>query len=106
LSHRSLFVVTEHEPSEAEVAIALDAFGVAKAHLLGPNDLNGTYCGLARLNGDELGIGFIEKVDWSARTVVLRANAVPPVPIPVLHLGSIRTESNGRELAELSPWQV
>jgi hypothetical protein len=106
VSASSLFAVLRREPTEGEVASALDSFSVRKAHLVSENEYDDLLVGLARTNSEEIGIGFLRKIDWESGVIDLVATAIPPTPIPILKLGLIRVEENGQELPELRPWQV
>ena len=61
-------------------------------------------CALVRESGEEIGHGMIESFDFRNGIVRVWADAVPPIPVRVLKLGSLRVDRNGKELGELRAW--
>lgn len=102
----SLFVVTKGDLAEEQVTRALDITHTQRAHVVHPEDYENLLCAFVRLSGDEFGYGRVETLDFEAGLAVVMADAVPPVPIPILRLGSLRVDADGRELGEVRPWQV
>lgn len=106
VSASSAFAIVTDSPTEEEISAVLDAFHVPKLHVVPSTAYQNLLCGLARSHGEEIGIGFIEDVDFEQQSLKLRATAVPPTPIPILKVGSIKVDRLGRELPEARPWQV
>lgn len=106
LSGGTLLIVADAEIEEHEAASALDYVHAGKVSIVDPNAYDDLLVGLARVNGDELGIGRIESVDWTALRMTVMATAVAPAPVNRLLLGSLRLDPSGRELGEMKPWQV
>ena len=102
----SLLVVTKGDLKEDQVTRALDITHTQRAHIVHPEDYENLLCALVRLSGEEFGYGRVEALDFEAGMAVVMADAVPPVPIPILRLGSLRVDADGRELGEVRPWQV
>lgn len=103
---RTLLAVVEQYWDESKISKALDITGTSRAVIAHPNDYNGLVCALARASGEEFGYGFVESVDWRSRRMKIRADAIPPVPIAQIRLGTLRVDSKGRELSERRAWQV
>jgi polynucleotide 5'-kinase involved in rRNA processing len=80
--------------------------GTTKAHFVAPDSYNHLMCAFARPDGEEIGVGLIERIDWDARIVHAQCTAVPPVPVRILRVGALRVDLNGRELGEVKPWHV
>ena len=106
VSAASAFAVVTDSPTEEEISAVLDAFHVPKLNVVPGSAYQSLLCGLARSHGEEIGIGFIEDIDFSQQILKLRATAVPPTPVPILKVGSIKVDRAGRELPEPRPWQV
>lgn len=102
----ALLVVTAQELSGEDVSRALDVTHTQRAHVVHPQDYDNLLCAFVRLNGEEFGYGRIEQIDFELGKVVAYVDAVPPVPVPIVRLGSLRVDGDGRELGEVRPWQV
>lgn len=102
----SLLIVTHEDMDGEEVSRVLDLTHTQRAHVVHPQDYDNLLCAFVRLNGDEFGYGRIETIDFEGGRVIAYADAVPPVPVPIVRLGSLKVDSDGRELGEVRPWQV
>lgn len=102
----TLFAVTEEDPEEWRVSRTIDSLGAARAHLVHPDAYRGLLCSLARADGEDFGTGIVQTVDWESRTLRILATAVPPAPVRLLRLGTLRLSPDGTEHGELRPWQV
>lgn len=102
----TLYAILKEDLDERALSLALSATGTSKAHFVTPNTFRGLLCALVRGNGEEAGIGIIERFDPAAGTVVVRSPAVPPLPIAALRIGSLRLDKEGNEIGELRPWAV
>jgi hypothetical protein len=102
----TLLVIAEQEFEDRDIARALDlahAQRMASAH---PSDFADLLCAFVREGGEEFGFGRIEAVDFKARVVHASTDAVPPVPVRILKVGSLRVDKNGNEQGELRNWQL
>lgn len=106
VSGGTLLIVADEEVEDAEAAAALDYVHAGKLSVLAPDAYDNLFVGLARANGEELGIGRIVSMDWTSLRMAVRATAVAPAPVGRLLLGSLRLDASGRELGEMKPWQV
>ncbi len=102
----ALLVVSDEHLPEEQVSRALDLTHTQRAHLVHPSDYRDLLCAFVRLSGEEFGYGRIEEIDFAGGRILAHADAVPPVPVPIVRLGSLRVDADGRELGELRPWQV
>jgi len=102
----TLFVVSDVDAEESDVAAALDFSGCTRAHFVAPGMYRNLLCSFARQNGEDFGIGILTEVDWQSFRAQALCTAVPPAPIRILRLGALRVDSNGRELGEVRAWQV
>jgi len=102
----ALFLVALEDPSDADMARALDHFHCTRAHIAHPSEYEGLLCGFAKQHGEDFGIGTIESVDFGRCRLQIHSTAVAPAPVRILRLGSLRVDTAGRELGELRPWQL
>ncbi len=102
----TLFIVSNHDLDEDQMSRALDVTHVTRAHIVKPTEYEHLLCAFVRPSGDTFGIGRIERIDFEGGLIHALADAVPPVPVPILRLGSLRVDSNGRELGESKPWSI
>ena len=102
----TLFVVSDVDTEESAVASALDFNGCTKAHFVAPGTYRNLLCSFARQSGEDFGMGILTEIDWHSFRAQALCTAIPPAPIRILRLGSLRVDSNGRELGELRAWQV
>jgi polynucleotide 5'-kinase involved in rRNA processing len=63
-------------------------------------------CSFAKQSGEDFGMGILTDIDWNSMRAYAQCTAVPPAPVRILRLGSLRVDSNGHELGEVRPWQV
>lgn len=102
----TLFVVAAGELEEHRVARALDLTHTARLHAASPQAYENLTCSFARQSGEDFGFGIVESIDWEAGRLKALNDAVPPAPVRILRLGSLRVDPRGRELGEVAPWQV
>lgn len=102
----SLLVVANDDLDEVEIGRALDLTHTQRAHVVHPGDFTNLLCAFVRLSGEEFGYGRIEELDFESGKAIVMADAVAPVPVPILRLGSLRVDVNGVEMGEIRPWQV
>ncbi len=103
---RALMIVSEQEPEESMISRALDLTGCNKANTVSLDAYEGVLCAFARQSGEEIGTGFIESIDWENRTATILCTAIPPVPVRILRIGSMKIDASGREYPESAPWRL
>jgi polynucleotide 5'-kinase involved in rRNA processing len=106
ISGGTLMLVAEEEPDENTIARALDVFHCSRAHFVAPAQYAGLLCSFARQDGEDFGMGLVSSIDFLSGTARILSDAVPPAPVRILRLGTMRIDSSGRELGEARPWQV
>ena len=102
---RTLLIVAD-APNERMVARALDVTHATKATLASPRAYEGLVLSFARPGGEEFGFGRVTRIDWEAMILHADCTAVPPVPVQILRLGSLRLDPKGNERGEARPWEV
>lgn len=102
----TLLVLCNHEIEEAAMARALDVSHASRAMVVSPREYENLLCALVRESGEEIGHGMIERFDFANGVVHVWADAVPPVPVRILKLGSLRVDRNGKELGEARAWNL
>ena len=105
-SGATLFVVSDMETEESDVAAALDFTGCTRAHFVAPGMYRNLLCSFARQSGEDFGMGILTEIDWQSMRAQALCSAVPPAPLRILRIGALRVDSNGRELGEVRAWQV
>lgn len=100
----TLLVICGHELEDAIMARALDVTHTARAMVVSVREYDNLLCALVRESGEEIGHGMIDKFDFANGVVKVWADAVPPVPVRVLKLGSLRVDRNGKEFGEMRAW--
>ncbi|MBS1700571.1 MAG: hypothetical protein JST12_02840 [Armatimonadetes bacterium] len=102
----SLFVVAENEFEEWKISRAMDFTHTSRVHLAAPDLYEGALCSFAKKGGEDFGFGMVERIDFDKMKAFVRCTAIPPVPVPVLRIGSLRIDAQGNEHGELKPWQI
>ena len=102
----SLLAVSKRDLDEHALAKISDHFEAHRAVVSAPDSYWGLLCSFARETGEDFGIGFVERVDFSARAIQVRNTAVEGAPVRILRIGTLRLDSAGNELGEVKPWQV
>jgi polynucleotide 5'-kinase involved in rRNA processing len=102
----TLFVITDADMEESEVSRALDFAGCSKAIFAEAGAYRNLFCSFANQEGEDFGYGILLDIDWRSMRAQVLSTAVPPAPVRVLRIGSLRVDSEGRELGETRPWQV
>lgn len=102
----TLLVIAEEEPDDMHVARALDVFHCGRIQFVSPEQYEGLLCSFARQGGEDFGMGFVQQIDFESGIAHIMSDAVPPAPVRILRLGSLRIDQAGRELGEARPWQV
>ena len=102
----TLLIVADEDPDEENISRALDVTHTARAQIVRADAYDDLLCAFVRPSGDEFGFGMIERIDFAEGLIHARTDAIPPVPVPILRLGSMRVDKDGRERGEAKPWQV
>jgi len=102
----SLLIVTDADIEESHVSIALDYTGCSKAVFTEPGMYRNLVCSFANQSGEDFGFGIVLDIDWRSMRAQALCTAVPPAPVRLLRLGSLRVDSDAREIGEHRPWQV
>lgn len=102
----SLFIVSDREYEEWVVSRAMDFTHTTRVNIASPDLYEGTLCSFAKRSGEDFGFGMIERIDFEKLKAFVRCTAIPPVPVPVLRIGSLRIDEHGNEHGELKPWQI
>jgi len=102
----TLFVISDMDTEESDVAIALDYTGCSRAHFVAPGMYRNILCSFGRQSGEDFGFGILTEIDWQSMRAQSLCTAVAPAPLRILRIGALRVDSNGRELGEVRPWQV
>ncbi|HWD41397.1 MAG TPA: hypothetical protein VG944_21310 [Fimbriimonas sp.] len=102
----TFFVVADTDLEEGKLAHALDVTGASKVLATSPAKFENVHCSFARESGEDIGFGFVRKIDWEFGNVHCVCSAVPPVPVRVLRLGSLRVDAAANEVGELRPWEI
>lgn len=100
------FLVADHDLGPEEMAGVLDLTHVASASVVQSDSYDGLLCSFADQGGDDFGLGVIQHIDWEHRKLIVRCTAVPPAPVRIVRLGTLRIDSAGQEAGEVRPWSV
>ncbi len=102
----SLFIVSDDEYDERTISRAMDFSHTNRVSLAAPELYHGALCAFSKVSGEDFGFGMIDHIDFEKMKAIVRCTAIPPVPVPILRIGSLRIDDQGNEHGELKPWQV
>jgi hypothetical protein len=102
----SLLVVSDADFEESEVSVALDYAGCTRAVFAEPGAYRNLLCSFARQDGIDFAYGIVAEIDWRSLRAQVLSTAIPPAPVRILRLGSLRVDASGREMGELRSWQA
>lgn len=102
----SLFLVADSELDERVISRAMDYAHASKVFVTAPDSYDGLICSFAKASGEDFGFGMIESMDFESMIARVRCTAIPPVPVPIFRIGSLRIDEQGNEHGETRPWQV
>lgn len=102
----SLFVVSDDEYEDWVISRAMDYTHTTRVNVASPDLYEGVLCSFAKTSGEDFGFGMIERIDFDNLKAYCRCTAIPPVPVPILRIGSLRIDDRGNEHGELKPWQI
>lgn len=99
-------IIAEHDLTADQMAAVLDLAQVAHATVIEPWAYSGLLCSFADQEGNDFGMGMIERLDFERRLIIARCTAIPPAPVRIVRLGSLRIDETGKELGETKPWSI
>ncbi len=98
--------VTREEVGEDRIAGLVNEFHVGRVNLVDPRSYHGTVCSFAHEDGRDFAMGVVKRFDEGRGVVEILSPAVVPAPVRILKVGSLRVDSQGREIGEHAPWAV
>lgn len=104
--HKVLYLVSDVVIEDRALSAALDDTGAERGHIVSPSSFEGLVCAFARESGEDFGLGFVRKADFKSGVFHVSNTAVPPAPVRLLRLGSLRIDESGKEFGEIRPWEV
>ncbi|MFQ3667497.1 MAG: hypothetical protein SNJ61_01220 [Fimbriimonadaceae bacterium] len=104
--HKVLYLVSEQAIQDRALSAALDDTGAERGHVVSPAAFEGLVCAFARESGEDFGIGFVRKADFRSGVFHVANTAVPPAPVRLLRLGSLRIDESAKEFGEIRPWEI
>lgn len=102
----TLFMISDEELDEGLVASALDDLHCARVQYASPSAYERLLCSFAKQDGEDFGLGYIEKIDFANETIYAKSTAIPVAPVRILRLGALKIDAKGNEIGEARPWQV
>jgi hypothetical protein len=102
----SLFIVSDQEFDERTISRAMDFTHTNRVSLAAPELYQGALCAFSKIAGEDFGFGLVTNIDFEKMKAFVRCTAIPPVPVPILRIGSLRIDEQGNEHGELKPWQI
>jgi hypothetical protein len=103
---QTLFVVTDEEIEEGLMSRAMDFTHTNRVQFATPDLYDGCLCAFSKLNGEDFGFGTIEHIDFATLRARVLCTTIPPVPVPLLRIGSLRVDHLSNEHGELKPWTI
>lgn len=101
-----LFLIARDPLDDNAVTHALDHFHLARVHIAQAEDYANLFVGFTRENGEDFALGVIESIDFERMVAKVISDAVPPAPVRILKLGSIKVTSDGVLQPEIKPWSL
>ena len=103
----SLFVVVSGDHWDTSGLAAVESyFGVRSVTITAAQKFAGLLVGLVSAAGILLGIGRIERIDFSRRTLTVLTPCRKPGAVAQVWLGSLRLRADGRENGEVRPGEI
>lgn len=100
----TLFLISKRNLDDRQLTTALNVGRATHVIVVDPMQYSGRLCSLARQNGEDFGMGFIEELDFVHGVFRVHAVAIPPAPVRILKLGTLTIDSTGREIEDEKPW--
>jgi len=106
-SGSSLSVVVNGEQWNTSGLAAIESyFGIRSVSVTAAQKFAGLLAGLVSGSGVLLGIGRIDRIDFSRRTLTVQTPCRKPAAVVQLWLGSLRLRADGRENGEVRPGEI
>lgn len=102
----ALFIVSDEEHDERIISRAMDFTHSTRVNIASPDLYQGALCAFSKPSGQDFGFGMIQRIDFEKMKAFVKCTAIPPVPVPILRIGSLRIDEHGNEHGELKPWQI
>lgn len=106
ISGQTLFIITDEEVEEGLMSRAMDFTHTNRVQFATPDQYEGCLCAFSKASGEDFGFGIVTGIDFQNWRANVLCTAIPPVPVPVLKLGSIRVDYHSNELGEPKPWSI
>jgi polynucleotide 5'-kinase involved in rRNA processing len=106
LAAGTLLAVSEQDLSDDQISQALNATGAKRLNNVHPDRYEGLLISVARQDGTDFGMGVLDRIDFAAETIHLKATPVLIDSARILKMGSVRLQENGKELEEVKPWAL
>ncbi len=101
-----LHVITDRELEEDEIARAMNLTHSNRLSMVRPEAYEGLVCSFGRQEGEDFGMGIIQRFDPEQNVMTIQADAVAPAPVHLLRIGQERVDSSGRETGPVGLWAV
>ena len=106
-SGSSLYVVVNGERWDTAGLAAIEHyFSTRSVTITAAQKFAGLLVGLVSGSGVLLGIGRIERIDFSRRTLTVLTPCRKPAAVAQIWLGSLRLRADGREIGEVRPGEI
>ncbi len=106
-SGSSLFVVVNGESWDTSGLAAIESyFSIRSVSVMAAQKFAGLLVGLVSGSGVLLGIGRIDRIDFSRRTLSVLTPCRKPAAVAQIWLGSLRLRADGRENGEVRPGEI
>lgn len=102
----TLHVVTTRQIPETEIGRVMDIAHARRLNIVAPSAYSGLICSFAHNGSQDFGMGVIRAFDPVREVFHIRCQAVPPAPVKILKIGSMRITDAGQELDPPMPWSV
>ena len=103
----SLSVVVNGEQWDTSGLAAIESyFGIRSVLVTAAQKFAGLLVGLVSSSGVLLGIGRIDRIDFSRRTLAVQTPCRRPAAVAQVWLGSLRLRADGRENGEVRPGEI
>jgi hypothetical protein len=106
ISGQTLFIITDEEIEEGLMSRAMDFTHTNKVQFATPDQYEGCLCAFSKASGEDFGFGMVKNIDFQNWRANVLCTAIPPVPVPVLKLGSLRVDYLSNEMGEPKPWSI
>lgn len=102
----TLFVVSDLPIDDSSIARALDLTHTHRAQFASSAQYENLVCALVDGDGQEIGSGFVDRIDFHEGVFAANVQAVAPAPFKSVALGLLYVDSNGNETGEAKVWEI